>query len=438
MKITVKHILLFIILGVLMLPMIQENFTITKVRKLSGDFAAEPDVAITRYGWTSKKFQDQKEKFVHDNFGYHNTLIRLHNEIAFKLFRKAKANGVIIGKGNYLYEEKYIDAYYGTDFWGTDSIYRKMKIIQSVADTFKRMNKTFLLVFAPGKAAYYPEFIPKEKYAPKGITNVELFTRFAKELQIPHIDFHSWFIQHKTTSPHPLIPKYGIHWSQYGAVMATDSILKTVELMSGKDYPNITWNGIKQEYAKDSDIDIESGMNLLFKLQPELMSYPEVFFNDTAGKTKPSVLVIGDSFYWQIFAMGVSNLFNLSDFWYYFKSAHSPRFDKTKKIEEVDIISEINRHDVIIVMSTDVHLPRLGWGFFEKMFGYYNGTVPSYFLDPNYYKKIEETMEYIRSDKLWFKAIEEKAAQRKMSVDSMLYIDAEWSVNEEYKKKNKN
>lgn len=437
MKINIKHILFGFITLIMFLPIMQEGFSLSKIRDLSGDYVPANDVAFTRYGWTSKKFQEQKEKYLHDHFGYHHTLIRLHNEIAFRLFKKAKANGVVIGKQNYLYEDRYIDAYYGTDFIGIDSAYKKMKIIQAVADTLKSKNKTFLLVFAPGKAAYYPEYIPNHKKAPKGITNHEVFIRFAKELSVPHIDFHSWFIKNKSTSPHPLIPKYGIHWTQYGAIMATDSILKTVEQMKGEDIPGITWKDIKKDIAKDTDIDIEKGMNLLFRLKPEQMSYPEVFFNDTIGKTKPNVLVIGDSFYWQIFAMGISDLFNCSDFWYYFKTAHNPAYEKTKKIQDLNIIEEINRHDVIIVMSTDVHLPNLGWNFFETIFGYYNGTVPAYFLDPKYYQKIKETMDYIRSDKAWFANIEKKAEQQKIPVDSMLYIDAEWCVVEQYRKESK-
>lgn len=430
MKIGVKHILLLVIMGFLFLPLLQENFNLPRNKKLGGDFVPARDTRLDRHKWLSKEFQEQKELFLHDNFGYHNFYIRLYNQIGFSIFRKAKANGVVIGKENYLYEQKYIDAYYGLDFLGVDVIREKMMMVSFLVDTFKAMNKTFLIVFAPGKGAYFPEYIPDNQKAQKGITNIEVYTRFAREMNVPHIDFHSWFVQQKDKTKYPLVPKYGIHWSQYGSVLATDSILKTIEQLRGIDVSNVYWKKVVTEKGKDNDIDIEHGMNLLFRLKPETMAYPEVLFEDSVGKVKPSVLVVADSYYWQIFSMGISNVFNRSDFWYYFKSANSPRFEnKSYKMQDVDIIDEINKHEVIIIMSTDVHLPNFGWNFIESMYGYYKGTLPPQKLDPRYYDKIDEMKDYIRSDNEWMKGIHQKAKDRNISVDSMIYIDAMWSVD---------
>lgn len=376
MKIGTKHILFGIIMVFFFLPLIQESFNLSKIEPLAGKYVSAEDTIINNYTWFSKKFQPKKEKFLQDHFGYHNTYIRLYNQITFWLFRKAKANNVVIGKENYLYGDRYIEAYYGEDFIGIDSIRKKMQIISFLADTFKKLNKTFLIVFAPGKAAYYPEYIPVNQKVQKGITNMEVYLKFAKEMQIPHIDYYSWFIQQKNISKYPLMSKYGIHWSQYGAILVTDSILKTIELSRGIDIPNIYWKNISIEKAKDVDIDIANGMNLLFTLKPELMAYPEVLFEDTVGKTKPSVLVVADSFYWQIFSLGISSIFSRSDFWYYNYLAFSPQFDKSKDMKDIDRFDEINKHEVIIVMSTDASLPEFGWLFFEMMFDHYNVTSP--------------------------------------------------------------
>jgi hypothetical protein len=437
MKLRIKYILLCAIMGSLFLPLLQENFHLSPTVPLAGDYVPASNVVISRHTWFNKEFQEKKEKFLQDHFGYHNTYIRIHNQIAFYLFKKAKANGVVIGKENYLYEARYIDAYYGTDFIGQDSIRKKMFMISFLADTLKKMNKTFLLVFAPGKAAYFPEYIPEDRKAMKGITNIEVYSRLAKEMNIPHIDFHSWFIQQKDKSPYPLVPKYGIHWSQYGAIRAWDSVLTTIEKSRGIDIPDMYWDKIKMEKAKDTDIDIEKGMNLLFRFQPELMAYPEVLFEENEAKTKPSVLVVGDSYYWQIFGMGISTIFNRSDFWYYFKSAHSPRYDKTKNIEEVDIVDEINQHEVIILMSTDVHLPNLGWNFVETLFDYYHGKIIRAKIDPSYNEDIKRAMDNIKDNKEWLKQVAEKARTNNIPLDSMIYLDAKWTVDEQERQKKK-
>ena len=375
MKIDIKHILLGTIIVFLFLPLIQENFNVPKIEPLAGKYVPAEDTIFSRYAWFSKRFQEKKEKFLQDHFGFHNTYIRLYNQIAFNLFRKAKANNVIIGKENYLYGDRYIAAYYGEDFVGFDSIRKKMEMVSFLADTFKKMDKTFFLVFAPGKAAYYPEYLPRSQKIPKGVTNMEVYLKLAKEMNIPHLDFHSWFIQQKNISKYPLMAKYGIHWSQYGATIVTDSILKTIELKRNIDIPNTYWKKPpKIEKAKDVDIDIANGMNLLFTLKSEMMAYPEVLFEDTIGKTKPSVLVIADSFYWQTYNMGISSIFNRSDYWYYNYLAFSHQYDQSKDMKDVDRFDEINKHDVIIVMSTDASLPEFGWLFFEMMFDHYKGT----------------------------------------------------------------
>lgn len=423
---------------VLFLPLIQEHLNISKIRPLAGDYVPAPDVELTRKTWLNKRFQEKKDSFLHDNFGYHNTYVRIHNQIVFSLFKKAKANGVVVGKDNYLYEERYISAYYGNDFIGIDSIKKKMFMVKFLADTLKKQNKTFFIVFAPGKAAYFPEYIPENKKMIKGITNIEVYSQLARELKIPHIDFHSWFIQNKNKSKYPLVPKYGIHWSFYGSALAADSILKTIEMDRNINVPDMNYDEIRIEKGKNTDIDIENGMNLLYRLKPENLAYPEVKFpiNLKPGETKPSVLVIADSYYWQIYSMGISNIFDRSDFWYYFKSAHSTRYEKSKKIEEVDIIDEVNQHNVIIIMSTDVHLANFGWNFIETLFGYYNGVIPRTLVDPTFSKKINKAMKDIRQDEVWFKEIQEKAARKKIPVDSMLYLDAQWVVNEEMKAQN--
>jgi len=107
-------------------------------------------------------------------------------------------------------------------------------------------------------------------------------------------------------------------------------------------------------------------------------------------------------------------------------------------IEEVDIIDEIDKHNVIIVMSTDVHLGKFGWNFIETLFGYYNGTIPRVLIDPSYSKKIDQTMENIRQDEIWMNKIQEKALIKKIPADSMLFLDAQWVVDEENRKTNKN
>src|SRR5687768_2398357 len=119
MKWGFKHIMLCVIMGFLFIPLIQNNFHLKQVKKLHGDYIPADNIGFSFKKWWSKEFQEQKEKYITDHFGCRNYAIRIHNQIAFELFKIAKAKSVVIGKENYLYEQTYIDAFYGTDFVGT-------------------------------------------------------------------------------------------------------------------------------------------------------------------------------------------------------------------------------------------------------------------------------------------------------------------------------
>ncbi len=51
--------------------------------------------------------------------------------------------------------------------------------------------------------------------------------------------------------------------------------------------------------------------------------------------------------------------------------------------------------------------------------------------EPSYEEKIQKKIEYIRSDKDWMKYIEEKAQEQQIPVDSMLLLDAAWTIENE-------
>ena len=364
----IKEILLIFILLVLVFPAIQKMFNIIKVEWLKGAIIKIDKKELTTYNWFSGEYQEQSEKYFNENFGFRNAFIRLNNEIGFDFFRKAKANGVIIGKNDYLFEENYIKAYYGTDFIGKDSIDQRMDRLKYVQDTLKKLNKNIILIFAAGKGSYYPEYIPDKFRVKKRMTNYDYHLKLAKDFKINYIDFNDYFLKNKHKCKHPLYPQYGIHWSKYGMCLAADSIIRYIEKMRKIDMNNLYWKKVDIENPKDEDYDIANGMNLIFKLKSFKMGYPQIKFENVKSKVKPNLLVVSDSYYWGMFNFGISNVFNKSHFWYYNKEVYPETFSKPLFTRDIDLKKEINDHDVIIIMSTQATMTDLGWGFIEKLY----------------------------------------------------------------------
>lgn len=361
---------LFIVLMVLLsLPLLQTVTHLFKEKSLKGAIQVPENQALTTQGWFAGSWQPVKEKWLNDAFGFRGLFVRINNQITLSLFREVHAFGVVFGQEDYLYAEKYVKAWYGVDFIGADSIAHRiarLKFIQQ--ELWARYNKNLMVVIAAGKGSFYPEHFPSPAHYAKGPTNYENHVRLARETGLQIVDFNRWFLDNKLTSPYPLYPKYGMHWSVYGAAVATDSLLTWIEKVRGIDLPSLSWDRVTMKKACQDDYDLGEGLNLLFKLPREKMAYPVLKFEPDEGKTKPSVLVIADSFYWNLFKSGITKAFSNSDFWYYNKEIFHTVTGSPGSTGQVDLWDQIRKHDVIMLMATESNLPEFGWGFIEDAY----------------------------------------------------------------------
>jgi hypothetical protein len=411
-----------------LVPLVQMRFHFIQYPPLKGDAKPAVDSAFTFDGWFSGAYQITKEQYLNEAFGFRDLFVRLNNQIAFSFFNTAKANGVIVGKKNYLFEINYIKAYYGDDFIGTDSINHRLERLKYIQDTLARLNKNIVLVFAAGKGSFYPEYFPNKYHSVKKITNYEYHLQKVNELGINHIDFNSYFLKNKSTSKYPLYPQYGIHWSKYGMCLVADSLIRYFEHSRSIDMPGIFWKKVDIKEAHDIDYDIAAGMNLLFHLRSFNMAYPEVFFEDKKGKQMPTVLVISDSYYWGLSGYGITNCFRESQFWYYNKQIYPETDHKPLYTSQVVLKDEIAKHDIIVIMATEANLPEMGWNFIEQCNNLFRGINENSGRDKDFQKKVNELKKYIPNDKKWMEQIITKARLNNISIDSMITLDAIWII----------
>ena len=361
-------ILLIVLLSLFTLHFTQYQFNWIKLKPLNGYFINTEKNKFSWKGWFSGSYQEAEDKYLNENFGFRNFFIRLNHQWRFSLFNKAKTQWVTVGKENYLYEKNYIKAYYGTDFIGEDSIARRMDKFKHLQDTLSRLDKQIFIVLAPGKGSYYPEYIPDRFHQERGATNIDVYRKYIEKWDINCIDFHRYFIDNKEISPYPLYPQYGIHWSYYGMCLAADSMVRYIEKINDIQMPHIYWDDITMSQPKKNDNDISASMNLLFSPRTFDMAYPKIQFEPDSGKTKPSLVVISDSFYWGIYGMEWGNLFTDNHFWYYNKEIYPKPSDDPFTTEDINLQDEILKYDVIIILATDANLPNFGWGFIENAY----------------------------------------------------------------------
>lgn len=351
--------------GVLFL-MVLPCTNIIHFKKLKGHFNTTPAPKFSATTWFDGSFQSQQEKHTSERTLFRNVLVRIKNQIQFSLYDEVNVKRVIMGKDEYLYEENYINAYLGRDFIGKEKIQQKVARLKRIQTHLKSKNVDLLVLFAAGKGTFYPEYIP-DIYEPevKSLSNYSYYIEELNRHQVNLMDVNAWFLQAKDTSTYPLYPKCGIHWSKYGEHLVTDSLVKYIEQKRNIKLPSMVVNKIENTYKmQHRDDDIEQAMNLLFNLPDLKMAYPKVDFIEDKTTTKPKVIVIADSFYWGIFSSGTARrLFTDNQFWYYNKQVYSSKYKKQKRIEDLNIKSELENQDVVILLSTDANLYKFPFDF---------------------------------------------------------------------------
>ena len=97
------------------------------------------------------------------------------------------------------------------------------------------------------------------------------------------------------------------------------------------------------------------------------MGYPKTWVSNTKHKTKPSVLIVADSFYSGIIELNVSEAYGNSHFWYY-NNVVFPEYNSTTVfVKDLNFEDQINQHDVFILMSTEPNFVTSSWGFVDAV-----------------------------------------------------------------------
>ncbi|MDO9510664.1 MAG: hypothetical protein Q7J34_02795 [Bacteroidales bacterium] len=428
----IKHTILIILAVSLFLPLFQLKFPFYEVKPLKGAVVKAEKPIFSWKLWMDETYAPAYEKYLNQAFGFRNWLVRLNNQIDFTLFHKSNAKGVIIGKENYLFEENYIRAFYGTNFIGDSLINVRVQNLKLIREYLQSKGKDLLVVLAAGKGTFYSEFIPDKYYTKPGITNNEVYVKTLTQAGIPFIDFNSYFLKAKDTSRYLLYPQTGIHWSQYGMILVADSIARFIGNTLHEKLPEIRTESIElTNRFQGSDGDIEEGMNLICQINKQTLIYPKFnYFKEE--RVQPKVLVIADSYYWGLFNMGVStNMFDNGRFWFYNNEVFPDNYQKSTKVSDLNILEEIQKQDIVILMATEATLDRFPWGFDIMAINAFHNTNTK---NQQAIQRIKEIADYIRKTQEWIAKIEIKAKDRNISVDSMIRIDARYLYREEQKK----
>lgn len=427
--------LLLVILLFLFLPLLQSKLHFKKqVKPLQGAFTEAADTVFGWKGWFNERFQEKRSAHLNQAFGFRNYYVRLNNQVDFTLFHKINTEHVVLGKAGVFYEDDYIKAYYGKNFIGNDKIQQLAKKLKQAQEILKSKGVILEILFLPGKASFFPEFIPAAYAGTKRTSNYEALAQQAKKISVDVIDFNSWFRKMRTTSTYDLYPVGGIHWSNYGALLAFDSLRAHVEKAAGIPLREFRITRVRHSNTfLDPDNDIANALNLLKDIKPLSMPIAEYKWLEKPGATKPNALFIGDSYFWNWYHQGlVNNTFSDARFWYYNQTIY-PDTLETREVKNLPFVETVLSNKVVVLMATESNIHDIGWGFADNVISF---IKPGSSGDMGRRKEIYTNyfIQEIKNTAQWLAEVKKKALQKNISLDAMLAMDAEYLYDTKYAK----
>jgi SGNH hydrolase-like domain, acetyltransferase AlgX len=315
-------------------------------------------------------FQEQCGKYVNDNFGFRPDFVRWQRQVDFSLFNQVTSGDIIVGKNKVLLGGDYVRQYFGTERAGEDKINKLVSNLKLLHDNLAKKGKTLIVVIAADKASFYPELIPLNHVKIKRMTDRQMFELAAVQQKLPYLNFKNYINALKGKTKYPLFPQTGVHWSQYCGSIVLDSITKYIAQKQNIKMPHPKMERVEiSATPKDKDGDLAWLSNLKYDIKlNEPLAYPIYAQADTIGKTKPTLLSFGDSYYWTIYDQKLSRqLFKHHTFVYYDQTFYSNDSYKAQIFNTLDLKAAVDRSDVVLFLATSVNLQNLGWGSVEKI-----------------------------------------------------------------------
>lgn len=412
----IKSGLACLLLLLMLSPLVQFSVRLFEENPLNGHFEQIEKPDLNKKSWLSGDYQNQYKTYFKEQVGFSNFLVRLHNQIHFDLFKQVNTKDVVVGKNNVLYDGRHINALQGKDFLGTKLIHKNVVQLRNVTDSLKANGKQILIVLAPNKARYFRDEVPTTKKI-AGPTNYESYLTYFNQFNIAYLDFNEWFLQQKTKQSINLIPKYGIHWSEYSATFVEDSIINYCNQYFGYQLPHYRINKlVSTKTPSDLDYDLGKSLNLFSKPSDENYNYPQ---KDIISGQKKKLLAVGDSYFKMLYLTGFTkDIFDSDGLWYYNREVLKEGLPEKKPRPLKEVLPET---DIVIIMLTEWNLYRLGFGIIEEIDSYYTGNK----IESN---EVRYFINRIRSDQNWLEGERKKAIERGISLDTMIVKTARYMV----------
>jgi hypothetical protein len=381
-KKTIYDIVLFALLGILaFLPMAQEHLHLFDLKQLVGVMVEAKKPELTKENYVSGQYQQQMEAYARQNFGFHESIIRLYNQYLYDFYRKTYNEEIIPGRDGWFYYQQNVNDYYGTEMyrWQANvdearaTYDREARLMWKLRGVLHDYDKEFLMFMAPEKGFLYPEHLPKRQIDTTTINARLYYSQKFDEYDFPYIEMTKWFqaIKEADTVPYILIPQSGAHWS-FSSVIAADSLFRFMGSLKNEKLGTLKVGPLREssEQTKIGDYDLENTLNLWRTVshKGEKLLDAEVTVISDSTTVKPNVLFVGNSYLFRMnYFVPFEDMFSYTDYWFYNSTAYyGEHYALKRSVWEIDFLQRLMDADYIVWFTTGNQMYKVSYGFVER------------------------------------------------------------------------
>lgn len=396
------------------------------VKPLSGAVPETELAKPTFEGLRTGEWQGLAEQHLKSHFGFREWGIRLRNQFLWTLFHRSTVETVIPGKEGYLYERYFVEDWYESRMYKyTDSPEELLRRFDLEASRLAKIqaileeNGVHLFVLIePGKESVYPEFLPDRDTMTraKGPTAIDCYPPLFQKYGVRYIDMNRHLCSLKDSVPWQIMPQHGTHWSNIAATYAFDSVVNFMELIGRTRIADFSFCAPYADRSRHPDRDLEELLNLAFPMRTrqDLYTAPTI----DSVYSRPRLIVIGDSFFWNIiYSYPLEKIF---DWHYWFYNSTEYAYGYEGRVADRDLVDELAKSDFVMLAHCTSQLYDLG-----------NGFTTQALLHLCYsHDQIDSTLDAItqamRNTPEWLSNLQSKAQEQGRTLEEMMSIDAEY------------
>jgi alginate O-acetyltransferase complex protein AlgJ len=258
-----------------------------------------------RWSWRNFANGDNQRAIAHEvteAIPLRRVLVRVNNQIRYKLFGQFGAPGILRGEDGHLIEKPYLDEYCSRDLAKIEAPARlwasQLKELQNFVQA---RGHAFIYLITPSKVAHFPEaFVNRYPCAsaPRDrLGKVPAFVAMLKQAGVNVVDSATLTHSMKGKYEFGMFPQGGVHWNQLAVAYAANTVIEEINRQRKSSLiARLQWTYTVSNDATGEDRDLLDLLNILLP-QPEY-TVPVVRYapRQCGTEAKLDVAVIGGSF----------------------------------------------------------------------------------------------------------------------------------------------